>query len=244
VLAYHEITPVMPSYRYALACQDLEGHLQVAAQLQRAVGSRAPLVLSFDDGHISNYISALPLLEKYACKAVFFVIVGRIGHSSDFMTWGQLRELVALGHQVCAHGWSHRFLTGCSDSELRTELVRSKQELERRLGVPVQALSAPHGRWDNRVAARCAEAGYRLLYTSSPWAAARRRGGIEIVGRLMVVRSMDSVRLINWLTMSRREAAFERLVHGLKRSLRYTLGNSLYHRLWTRFAGWNGPIDG
>ena len=120
--------------------------------------------------------------------------------------------------------------------------MRSKEELESRLGVPVTALSAPHGRWDNRVASRCAEAGYRRLYTSSPWAA-RRRDDIEIVGRLMVSRSMDSVRLIHWLTMSRTEAAFQHLVQSLKRSLRYTLGNSLYHRLWIRLAGWNGPDD-
>jgi peptidoglycan/xylan/chitin deacetylase (PgdA/CDA1 family) len=243
VLAYHEITRGMPSYRYALACQDFERHLQVAAQLQRKADSKASLVLSFDDGHISNYVRALPLLKKYSCKAIFFVVVGQMGKSQDFMTWAQLKELVALGHEVCAHGWSHRFLTGCSDPELHMELVRSKEELENRLSVRVEALSAPHGRWDNRVAAACAEAGYRRLYISTPWAPARRTDNIEIVGRLMVIRSMNSKRLVNWLTMGRAEAAVHRILHGFKGSLRYALGNSLYHRLWTRFAGWNGPND-
>lgn len=243
VLAYHELTIAEPTYRYALACKNFEGHLQVAAQLQGGACAEPPLALSFDDGHISNYVSARPLLEKYSCKAIFFVIVGRIGQSPDYMTWDQLREMAALGHTIGAHGWSHKFLTSCPDSELRMELVRSKEELETGLGMKVEALSAPHGRWDRRVALACAKAGYRRLYTSTPWQNPGRVGGLEIVGRLMVIRSMDSARLINWLTMSRTQAGVHRMLHGCKQSLRFALGNRLYHRLWTRFAGWNGADD-
>lgn len=243
VLAYHELTREEPAYRYALACRNFEAHLQVAAPLQGRSGSEPTLSLSFDDGHISNYVSALPLLEKYSCKAVFFVIVGRIGQSPDYMSWDQLKELVNLGHAVRAHGWSHKFLTGCSDSELAMELACSKKALEDKLGISVEALSAPHGRWDHRVAAACAAAGYRRLYTSTPWSACRPVDGMEIVGRLMVIRTMDSARLVDWLTMGRASAGAQRALHGCKQSLRYALGNRLYHRLWTRFAGWNRADD-
>ncbi len=243
VLAYHEVIPGDATYRYALGCNDFEEHLQVAAPLQGGAAPQAALVLSFDDGHISNYVSALPLLEKYSCKAIFFVIVGQIGQSQDCMSWSQLRELVSLGHTVAAHGWSHRFLTECSSAELQLELVHSKEVLENGLGVSVESLSAPHGRWNRRVAAACAEGGYRRLYISTPWTTQRFVEGIEVVGRLMVIRSMDSARLVNWLTMGRAEAGMHRVLHGLKRSVRYTLGNRLYHRLWTRFAGWDGSND-
>jgi peptidoglycan/xylan/chitin deacetylase (PgdA/CDA1 family) len=242
VLAYHELTFASPAYRYALACHDFEEHVQLAAQLKRANAANPPLVISFDDGHISNYVAALPVLQKHSCKAIFFVIVGRIG-TSGFMSWEQLNELVALGHQVSAHGWSHRFLTGCSDAELDIELVRSREELQNKLGIPVESLSAPHGRWNRRVALVCAEAGYRRLYTSSPWAMAYRLGELEIMGRLMVTRSMDSARLARWLTMGRLQAGVYRGTHVLKQSVRHVLGNDLYHRLWTRFAGWDGPND-
>jgi peptidoglycan/xylan/chitin deacetylase (PgdA/CDA1 family) len=243
VLTYHELSPHPPAYRYGLSCHDFEEHVRLVAQLQGSSGYKAPLVLCFDDGHISNYTHALPVLQKYACKAIFFVIASRIGESSDFMTWPQLKELIALGHRVEAHGWSHVFLTRCSDAELRIEVSQSKAVLEDKLGVPVEALSAPHGRWNRRVVRACSEAGYRSLYTSTPWAAPRTIDQVEVIGRLMVIRSMDSAQLLNWLTMGRVETGLRRTQHALKQSAQYLLGNRLYHQLWTWYSGWKGPDD-
>ena len=244
VLAYHELSPERTAYRYALSCLDFEEHLSLAAQLSSDAGDvNFPIVISFDDGHISNYSSALLLLEKYSCKAIFFVIAGRIGEHKDFMTWAHLKELVALGHQVEAHGWSHTFLTSCSDSELHNELERSREVLQERTGAPVTALSAPHGRWDRRVVRACAAAGYRQLYTSSPWSSRRTLSDVELIGRLIAVQSMDTTRLLRWLTMGRVEAGLHRAQHALKQSARFLLGNKLYYQLWARFSGWNGGDD-
>src|SRR5215472_2357539 len=74
VLAYHELLPERAAYRYALSSGDFEEHLWLAAQLASSPGySSPPLIFSFDDGHISNFSTALPLLQKYCCKAIFFV---------------------------------------------------------------------------------------------------------------------------------------------------------------------------
>src|SRR5215467_4350042 len=141
VLAYHELTATAVDYSYALTCRNFEEHLQLATELiAKPEDGKLPLVFSFDDGHISNYTSALPLLQKYSCKAIFFVICSRVGEHKDYMTWENLRELAALGHRVEAHGWSHTFLTRCSDSELHNELERSREVLQERTGAPVTAL--------------------------------------------------------------------------------------------------------
>lgn len=244
VLAYHELAPEKPAYSYALSCHDFEQHLRLAAELDNNSSfNNSPLVVSFDDGHLSNYVHALPLLEKYACKATFFVIAGRIGGHKEFMTWEHLKELVALGHRVEAHGWSHTFLTRCSDAELDVELTRCKETLEERLGIPVTALSAPHGRWDRRVARASAGVGYRQIYTSTPWIARREMEQVEIIGRLVVQQSMDRAYLLRWLTMGRTRAGFGRVRHGLKQSAQRILGNKIYYQLWVRFSGWNGPDD-
>jgi len=239
VLAYHELTAEEPAYRYALSCRKFEEHAQFAASSE----SRGQLVISFDDGHISNYANALPLLEKYSCKAIFFVIAGRIGAHKDFMTWTHLQELVRLGHSVQAHGWSHAFLTQCSDSELETELKRPRQVIEQRLGTKVEALSVPHGRWNRRVVKACAEEGYRRLYTSSPWTSRHAVNRVEIIGRLVMLRSMDAIQLSRWLSMSRAEAGLRRTGHAVKESARRILGSKLYYQLWARFSAWNGPED-
>src|SRR5215471_5619025 len=233
VVAYHELSPDRTAYSYALSCRDFEEHLSLVTQLSdQSSDGNAPLNISFDDGHISNYSSALPLLEKYSRKAIFFVIVGRIGEDKDFMTWAHLKELVALGHRVEAHSWSHTFLTSCSDSELHNELERSREVLQERTGAPVTALSAPHGRWDRRVVRACAAAGYRQLYTSSPWSSRRALSDVELIGRLIAVQSMDTTRLLRWLTMGRVEAGLHRAQHALKQSARFLLGNKLYYQLW------------
>jgi len=242
VLAYHELFPELTNYSYALTCRNFEEHLQLAAQFSPRDG-QMPVVISFDDGHISNYISALPLLQKYSCKAIFFVIGSRIGEHKDFMTWAHLRELVALGHRVEAHGWSHTFLTRCSDADLRTELVHCREVLEDRLGTPVHALSAPHGRWNRRVLRACAVAGYHQLFNSSPWPARRKLDEMEVVGRLIANQSLDSARLLHWLTMGRIEAAFRHARYAAKRSVQYLMGDKLYYHLWARFSGWKGRDD-
>lgn len=244
VLAYHELTPGETAYQYALPCLQFEDHLRLACLLN---GESAPpeerLVLSFDDGHISSYASALPLLEKYSCKAIFFVIAGRIGERKDFMTWDHLKEVVARGHCVEAHGWSHAFLTSCSEAELRREVRGSKETIEDRLGAPVTALSAPHGRWDGRVLKACEEAGYTRLYTSNPWVSRRNAKSVEVRGRLVVVQSMTVERLQRWLTMGSTEAALHRAKQNLKDSARYLLGDKLYYQMWSRLSGFSGPED-
>jgi len=43
------------------------------------------------------------------------------------------------------HSWSHPLLTHCSDESLLEELLRSRQEIEQRLGKQVEALRSPGG---------------------------------------------------------------------------------------------------
>lgn len=244
VLAYHELSPGEPSYLYSHSCDGFEKHLQLALRLRTSAMPGIPqLHVTFDDGHISNYVSALPLLEKYSCKATFFVIAGMIG-AQNFMTWSQLREMAALGHRVESHSFSHVFLTRLGEAELRSELLRSKDTIENRLGQTVTALSAPHGRWNRWVVRMCAQTGYRQLYTSDPWLRPRRQAGVELIGRFMVRRSTDSEGIYHWLTMGRAEALLRRSQYGFKHSVQFVLGNRLYHKLWTRFSGWkesDGP---
>jgi peptidoglycan/xylan/chitin deacetylase (PgdA/CDA1 family) len=244
VLAYHELSSEAAAYQYTLNRRQFEDHVRLACLLgDEGASGDQPVAISFDDGHISNYTCALPILEKYSYKAIFFVIAGRIGQRNDFMTWKHLEDLVRRGHRVEAHGWSHVFLTTCNDQELETELKRSKQTIEDRLGTPVSALSAPHGRWNARVLRACGEAGYRHLYTSNPWGGRGPEQSVQVRGRLVAVQSLDADRLRRWLTMGRADAALYRAKQNLKDSVQKVLGDKLYYQLWSRFSGWKGPDD-
>jgi peptidoglycan/xylan/chitin deacetylase (PgdA/CDA1 family) len=133
-----------------------------------ADAATAPEVMvSFDDGAISDAEIALPCLLAARLQAAFFVtsdFVGRPGR----VTRSQLRALAAAGMAIGSHGASHRFLSTLSSAELQDELRRSRGELEHWTGRPVTLLALPGGRGGARERDAALAAGYRLVFGSEP----------------------------------------------------------------------------
>ena len=239
VLAYHEIQRSASKYLYRVTSEQFGEHLSLVFGLAKGNSAAQVPEITFDDGHRSNYEEAFPLLEKHAVKATFFVVAGRIGTDSELMTWEQLRDLVTAGHRVQSHGWAHRLLTHCNNSDLQKEIVSSKRELEDRLGGRVQAISAPGGRWNDKVVEACAEAGYKHFFHSNPWAPGRNHLGLQLQGRHMMTGHMGQRELANFLKMSRSWVLFQRAKYGAKEQVRVALGDSVYQKLWIKLAGWS-----
>lgn len=241
-LAYHEIVPEASRYLYTASLAQLDEHLRVMSELTAGAKPRieAPEI-TFDDGHISNYSYGLPVLEKNARRAIFFVTVSWTGIRKSCMDWAQLRELVSLGHQVQSHTWSHASLTRCTPTEAEQELRRSKQTLEDKLGVAADALSIPHGRWNESVLDLCARVGYRRVYTSDPWMRPGVRHGLELRGRLMIWNTTRACELERLLTLGAMGRAAQRTQVRAKEAVQRLLGDGLYHRLWCLLAGWKDP---
>lgn len=244
VVAYHEILPEESQYSYHVTCGQFEKHLGLFASLAKGGSSRSanPMV-TFDDGHRTNYENAFPLLERAGLKATFFALAGSVASNPDFISWSQAREMVSAGHRLQSHGWSHRLLTLCSPEELHDELARSKQELEQRLGMEVTSVSAPGGRWDARVISGCARAGYKTFFHSNPWMPPKSQDGVQIRGRLMITGKMDSAALRAQMEMGGARRLYCRTKYGAKEKARTILGDRLYHRLWCRLSNYS-PEDG
>ena len=237
ILAYHRITPKYSAYLYSVTRDQLDAHLEVVTEFQGPT-QRAGFFpeVTFDDGHRSNYVDGLDLLQKHSIRSTFFVTAGWMSSQDGFMTWSELRELVSLGHKVQSHGWSHRVLTECSGSELQEELERSKRTLEDQLDVPVDAVSIPHGRWDDRVLKACAAAGYRRVYISNPWLRPQQREGVKLVGRYAVRRSLQAHQLRRLLAGDPAFVFFLRSQYRVKEALRQFVGDAAYRRLWSVLA--------
>jgi hypothetical protein len=239
VLAYHEIQPDPSKYLYRVTNQKFAEHLKFVRGLAQAAPAEQVPEITFDDGHKSNYEQAFPILEEHGVRATFFVVAGRIGTDGELMTWEQACALVKAGHRVQSHGWAHRSLTTCSENDLRLELESSKSEIENRLGVEVDAISAPGGRWNNKVVEACANAGYKQFFHSNPWLPENTQMGIQRQGRHMMTSQMGQQELSNFLHMSRNRVFLQRVKYRVKEQVRVTLGDSLYHKLWIRLAGWS-----
>jgi peptidoglycan/xylan/chitin deacetylase (PgdA/CDA1 family) len=239
VLTYHEIVHSASCYRYGVSAAQFEEHMMLMSPASFELPAKPAVQITFDDGHRSNFEVAFALLDRAGLSATFFVLAGCLDSSDQFMTWEHARQLTAAGHSVQSHGWSHRLLTQCDERELEDELVRSKRTLEDRLGIEVNAISAPGGRWDDRVAAACARAGYTHLFHSNPWARPSALHGVHIRGRHMVTGKKNLKQLRKELQAGSPMRLCHRAAYALKERTRSVLGDSAYHRLWCWIANYD-----
>lgn len=234
-LTYHELELQSVPDVYRVSRTLFEKHLVVLRALDTGYCQHH---VTFDDGHISNYDLALPLLEKYGMRSIFFITTEWVG-ARDRMSGQQLRELIAQGHRVESHSCSHVFLPSCSDSRLLNELDYSRKSLEDVISSTVTAISLPYGRWDRRVLRACQNAGYSQVYTSDPWLSPRTREGIVVTGRLTLRNSMNAAQLRQLLTAKGIAKARLQVPFQMKQLLKLCIGDRMYHRVWHAFANRN-----
>jgi peptidoglycan/xylan/chitin deacetylase (PgdA/CDA1 family) len=237
VLAYHEVMPES-DYSYCVTSSAFAEHLEFLDSIAKSAGPQLPVQITFDDGERSQYLNAAPLLAEHGLSATYFVTPGLIGTAAKFLGWDELQELQNAGHSIQSHGWSHQFLTFCSDVELVHELLASRQLLEDKLGALVEEISVPGGRWNWRVIKACADAGYRRVYVSDPWVA-EHMFGIQVIGRFMVRRSTTAAELHKMIQQDRYALGKMRIRSQIKQAIVGLVGDGFYHRLWCRLTGYN-----
>src|SRR3954471_4121143 len=132
-----------------------------------------PIVVSFDDGYLSHYTHARPVLKALGWPGVLNLEVNNVRPGD--LTADQVRRLIAAGWEVDSHTITHPDLTTIADSQLRQELVGSRRYLQKRFGVPANYFCYPAGRYDSRVAAAVKVAGYRAATTTQPGLASPKK---------------------------------------------------------------------
>ena len=198
-----------------------------------AASETAPsVVITFDDGDVSNAELALPALAERGMVAEFFVTADFVGQDGR-MTPEHLRALVAAGMGVQSHGYSHRYLADLDEADLEFELAESKRRLEAIVGTPVLALALPGGRGGERERVAALRLGYRDLLNSEPGPNCKRVRG-DYLQRLAVTHDLplsDFARLVQWrgLLPRARQARYRALAVA-----KHLLGNQPYERFRKR----------
>lgn len=144
-------------------------------------GDKTIVAVTFDDAFVSILDNALPILREYGLPAGVAVPTGNIGRRPQWrmapdcpdkdevvMDEPQIVALDKEGFEILSHAVSHSVLTDLNESDLETELVSSKRDLERIVGHEVSAVSYPHGACDARVHEAARKAGYKLGFTVDP----------------------------------------------------------------------------
>lgn len=120
------------------------------------------VVVMFDDGWLSQYTAALPILQSMGVNASFSIYPQAMdGQWSGFMSWTQVEDLAKRGYDVESHTYSHLDLNNVSTSQLNRELAQSKQILQQH-GIQAGALVYPYGNAEDNATIKQAvkDAGY------------------------------------------------------------------------------------
>jgi len=114
--------------------------------------------------------SQVPIEEQISEMEEVFPISGDLP-TQEFMSWGNLREMVANGMDVGAHSHNHEILANLTQKEIIFELTHSKMLIEENLNYKVIALSYPVGSqnsYDETVIKTLKDTGYDIAFNFQP----------------------------------------------------------------------------
>jgi len=134
----------------------------------RATVPRNPVVLTFDDGFASNARVALPVLRRMGWRGVLYLEMGALHEPAPGgISESEVHRLLDAGWELGSHTMEHPDLAGLPADRLRYEIARSRTELARRFGVPVDSFCYPGGSYDRPAVDEVRRAGYATATTTA-----------------------------------------------------------------------------
>jgi peptidoglycan/xylan/chitin deacetylase (PgdA/CDA1 family) len=162
-----------------------------------------PVVITFDDGHVSNYTIAYPILKKYGFVATEFMVTKAI-NKKGFLSAQQLLTMQNSGvFAIECHTVSHPHLAKVPLSRVRYEIEKSKEILTKLLGRPVLFFCYPYGSYNAKVVNEVKKAGYLMAVTSHfGYADPVADGGPFTLHRISIHEGLSLAKFAEWLSAS------------------------------------------
>lgn len=189
------------------------------------------IVLTFDDGHISNFTYALPILKKHSFHATFFIVANFIG-KQHYMGLEEINLLMECGNEIGSHGVTHQYLTELTHEDAIHEIVESKRLIEKQCDRQINVFAYPGGHQNSKIV-ECVEAtGYKAAVscilgrnsaTTNPF----------LLRRIELRRGTSTNDLKKAITP--KNIYFYQCIDMLKLFTKKTLGLRVYERLRQKF---------
>ena len=174
----------------SIVSQDLVDYVEKGIELPHK-----PIMITFDDGYLSNYEDAFEILKKYNMKATIFVIGSSVGKTkykdTDYQItphfdYDQAREMISSGlidiqsHTYDFHEWAEYeskelvrtdLLKSDNETEsayieaLREDCTKQRNLFEDNLGYAPIALSYPSGKHETLSDVILIEEGIKITFT-------------------------------------------------------------------------------
>lgn len=129
--------------------------------------SGAWLVLTFDDGLLSDFDVVAPMLAEAGLCGTFFVTTSNVGRPG-YATWDHLRQMADAGMEIASHGIRHEYLVTKPRRDAMREMRDSKLQIEHQLGLRVRAFAPVGGHHQVWMSRYARQVGYVAFATMVP----------------------------------------------------------------------------
>ncbi|WP_314588425.1 delta-lactam-biosynthetic de-N-acetylase [Paenibacillus terrigena] len=125
--------------------------------------SKKELYLTFDNGYENGFTpKILDILKEHQVPSIFFVTGHYVKEEPDL-----IKRMVAEGHLIGNHSWSHPDMSQISNAKLREELDKVRTEVQRLTNQQSMTyLRPPRGIFNERILQASKELGYTSVFWS------------------------------------------------------------------------------
>ena len=174
ILVYHHVSTNTPPST-SISPEDFRKHLDYLQKNDFNViplnemletlkaGGQLPdkaVAITFDDGYISIYDTAFPMLKTYGFPFTLFLSTGPIDRQQqNFISWEQINEMSKAGVIIANHMVEHPYMLDREQEEsaaewisrLETELLEAELRIEQQTGQSHRYLAYPYGEFNTEI---------------------------------------------------------------------------------------------
>ena len=105
------------------------------------------LLLTIDDGFLSFYDNAWPILKEQKIPFIIFINTETIG-ANGYMNWEQIKEISEFDFvHIGNHSHTHDYLVDKNDNEIRDDIMKSIQIFKDKLNYETKFFAYPFGEY-------------------------------------------------------------------------------------------------